>query len=277
MAYHPSITDTDALADRYHAATGKKYGNQPYITHPRAVAQLLYPYGPDAVTAGLLHDTIEDTAYTLNQMRTDGYNQLVIDTVDAVTRRTGETYFDFIRRCSRHWLGRIIKLADNRHNASTLDQAEDRVWAAGMTRRYTRARLILERALAADVARLNEFAVIGGIRVCDLDTADSSHAWYAIGHHPAGAVQAACEEQARRLGLPNLFGDTDPGGPVPVGHGYGILTGSPTTGLNDWRIATLAPDRNGYHRPVTADTVGAFKISWIDSFDPARSGAESIR
>ena len=264
MRAHPSIADTDALADRLHATASNKYGNQPYMIHPRAVAQLVHPYGPEAVQAALLHDTVEDTAYTLEQMRTDGYPDLVVNTVDAVTRRPGETYAVFIQRASLHWLGRIIKLADNHHNYSSLDQAEDQIWASGMKRRYTRAKMVLERALVLDVARRDGFTDVGGIRVSPMDTAESHMLWLAIGHHNPAAVQTACEERARQLGWPTITGDPEWTGRTTTNHGHGILTGLP----DNWAILTMAPDHNGIHRPITDDTIGAFKVSWIENYLP---------
>ncbi len=270
----PTITETDTLAERLHNATGARYGNHPYIHHPRAVAALLHPYAPAAVKAGLLHDTVEDTTYTLEQMRVDGYTDLEIAAVDGVTKRPGEKYFDAIDRAAAHWLARIVKMADNQHNRSGLGEAEDRLWAARAEKKYDQARRMLELALDADVGRLPGFMDIGGIRTCYMDADETGHAWIAIGRHDSAAVQAACEEHARRLGLPNLHDDPDtPALRHTVGYGYGILLGDPHTGLTDWSITTVAPTvasdtQPTPHRPVTADTIGAFKVSWIDIYVP---------
>lgn len=74
---------------------------------------------------GLLHDLIEDTAWTLEDLRALGFKPHIIQAVDAVTRRQGEPYFDFIVRCGksvdelppkhRH-LAVDVKLADLEHN-----------------------------------------------------------------------------------------------------------------------------------------------------------------
>ena len=74
---------------------------------------------------GLLHDLIEDTAWTLEDLRTLGFKPHIIQAVDAVTRRQDEPYFDFIVRCGksvdelptkhRH-LAVDVKLADLEHN-----------------------------------------------------------------------------------------------------------------------------------------------------------------
>lgn len=135
------LARADAIAAAAHAGQLDKAG-QPYIDHPRAVAELVREHGPNAVMAALLHDTVEDTDVTLDQLRAEGFPAEVVDAVDAVTRREGETYMDFIRRARRHPLGRVVKTADNLHNSSRLGNlhGEEREF---LTRRYERARAVL--------------------------------------------------------------------------------------------------------------------------------------
>src|SRR5829696_5706044 len=61
-----------SLVERAHEGQKRKSG-EPYITHPIAVAQILADLGigSKTVAAALLHDTVEDTAYTLEQVRAD--------------------------------------------------------------------------------------------------------------------------------------------------------------------------------------------------------------
>src|SRR5947207_10529707 len=75
----------DAAA-RWHEGQYRKSGD-PYITHPLAVANLLAELGMDTTTlvAALLHDTIEDTEYTLDQMRVDFGGEVAL-LVDGVTK-----------------------------------------------------------------------------------------------------------------------------------------------------------------------------------------------
>lgn len=141
----PTVADADALAERAHHGQTDKAG-RPYIEHPRAVARILADqgHGGDAVMAGLLHDVVEDTPVTLEDLRAAGYPAVVVDAVDAVTRRDVETYMDMIRRAAAHPLGRLVKLADNQHNSSEARLAvlctED---AEFMRRRYAKARAVL--------------------------------------------------------------------------------------------------------------------------------------
>lgn len=243
----------------------RPYGKLPYITHPAAVANILAPYGAEAVAAGWLHDTVEDTDVTLGSLRADGFPETVIRAVDGVTRRENETYFDFVRRASTHWLSRIVKLADNTHNSSTLDDADDKLWAAGMKKRYRRARQILNRAMVTELATLDGFTTVGKVTLAELDPTEGPNTWIALGHHNHATMLAACQVAAEQAGYPTLFGDTVPQSFVPglirVGSGHAIYSGGP----KDWNITTIAADHAGIFRPITEDTVGAFAVTWIEN------------
>jgi len=74
------------VADEKHAGQKRKSGD-PYITHPLAVAAILAELGMDTTTlvAALLHDTVEDTGYSLEQLRAD-FGEEVAHLVDGVTK-----------------------------------------------------------------------------------------------------------------------------------------------------------------------------------------------
>ena len=136
------LGDALALATIAHA-NSNPYGDQPYITHPIAVAELVTSVGadPQVVAAALLHDTVEDVDWmTLGLLHRYGIPRRTIQVVDAVSRRQGEVYMDFVRRAALDADGLLVKLADNTHNLSTLRGDDPRV------RRYVRARAILVEA-----------------------------------------------------------------------------------------------------------------------------------
>jgi (p)ppGpp synthase/HD superfamily hydrolase len=133
----------DILASTAHHGQVDKAGN-PYVDHVRAVAALLTEHGPDAVMAGLLHDVVEDTHITLDDLRELGYPERVVSAVDSVTRRPGEEYMDMVRRAAADPLGRLVKLADNAHNSdeerlSRLDPEQ----ADWLRQKYAKARVVL--------------------------------------------------------------------------------------------------------------------------------------
>lgn len=80
------------IAEKAHEGQLRKSG-QRYITHPIAVAQILADLGlsTETVIAALLHDTVEDTPYSLKELRHD-FGDEVADLVDGVTKLDKLTY-----------------------------------------------------------------------------------------------------------------------------------------------------------------------------------------
>lgn len=97
------------IATEAHAGQTDKAG-EPYIAHPLRVA-VVVPEGEAQIVA-VLHDVVEDTPWTLDDLRAEGFSETVLAGIDAVTRREGEDYFDFVLRAGRDPLGRAVKLAD---------------------------------------------------------------------------------------------------------------------------------------------------------------------
>jgi GTP pyrophosphokinase len=119
-----------AVAERAHLGQMRKSGD-PYITHPLAVAQILAELGMDTTTlvAALLHDTVEDTTYTMGQLNADFGSEVAL-LVDGVTKfekvaygdaAEVETYRKMIVAAGIDVRVLIIKLADRLHNMRTLD------------------------------------------------------------------------------------------------------------------------------------------------------------
>jgi GTP diphosphokinase / guanosine-3',5'-bis(diphosphate) 3'-diphosphatase len=116
-------------AERLHGDQKRKSGD-PYITHPLAVTTILAGIGMTEPTlvAALLHDTVEDTPYTLDQCRRD-FGDEVAQLVDGVTKldkvvygenAKAETIRKMIVAMSRDIRVLVIKLADRLHNMRTL-------------------------------------------------------------------------------------------------------------------------------------------------------------
>jgi GTP pyrophosphokinase len=119
-----------AIAERMHRGQLRKSG-EPYITHPLAVAHILAALGMDTTTlvAALLHDTVEDTSYTLPELRSD-FGPEVALLVDGVTKfdkvyfgdiAEVETIRKMLIRAGQDVRVLVIKLADRLHNMRTLD------------------------------------------------------------------------------------------------------------------------------------------------------------
>lgn len=117
------------VAEERHAHQKRKSGD-PYITHPLAVATILAELGMDTTTlvAALLHDTVEDTGYSLEQLTAE-FGEEVAHLVDGVTKldkvvlgsaAEGETIRKMIIAMARDPRVLVIKVADRLHNMRTM-------------------------------------------------------------------------------------------------------------------------------------------------------------
>ncbi len=117
------------VADQRHQGQKRKSGD-PYITHPLAVATILADLGMDTTTlvAALLHDTVEDTGYTLDELEKD-FGSEVGHLVDGVTKldkvalgsaAEAETIRKMIIAMARDPRVLVIKVADRLHNMRTM-------------------------------------------------------------------------------------------------------------------------------------------------------------
>jgi (p)ppGpp synthase/HD superfamily hydrolase len=122
---------------------------KPYIAHCMRVALSVWPFGEDHFIAAILHDTVEDTPTTLEEIEVL-FGRTVRDAVDSVSRRerpTRETYEAFVLRSAANPIGRIVKIADLYDNMSPERRIEP---ASKMERRMERYRRALAVLTAED-------------------------------------------------------------------------------------------------------------------------------
>ncbi|MEQ1773782.1 MAG: HD domain-containing protein [Burkholderiales bacterium] len=87
----------------------------PYILHPLRV-MLHVTTESERITA-VLHDVVEDCeGWSFERLREEGFSAEIIEALQAVTKRGGETYEDFVARASENKIGRRVKLSDLRDN-----------------------------------------------------------------------------------------------------------------------------------------------------------------
>jgi (p)ppGpp synthase/HD superfamily hydrolase len=139
----------EAIATAAHEGQTDKAG-APYIDHPRAVAAMVADLAEPslrdvAVQAAWLHDVVEDTDVTIDDLARAGFSVAVQLAVDSVTRRDGELYSALIERAADNTIGCLVKLCDNRHNTDRLGNLDEPV-RSGMARRYAKARKMLLEA-----------------------------------------------------------------------------------------------------------------------------------
>ncbi|RJL23654.1 RelA/SpoT family protein [Bailinhaonella thermotolerans] len=187
------------VAERLHDGQLRKSG-EPYVTHPLAVAEILADLGMDTPTiaAALLHDTVEDTDYTIAELRAE-FGEEVAVLVDGVTKLDGskwgvtaeaETFRKMILTSAADLRVLVIKLADRLHNLRTL----------GFQPRHKQ-----ERIARASLELLVPFAERLGMYSLKREMDDLCFASLFPEEHAAcAAAVAAGEEEARRQLEPAL-------------------------------------------------------------------------
>ncbi|MDE5714924.1 MAG: hypothetical protein K2I42_02210 [Anaeroplasmataceae bacterium] len=97
-------------------------GNSPFVFHPFHLAEQMPD--EDSCVVALLHDVIEDTACTLEDLKNFGFNSRVIKAIELITYKKGTDYFAYISSIKTNFLATLVKVADLQHNmdASRLDQ-----------------------------------------------------------------------------------------------------------------------------------------------------------
>ncbi len=97
-----------------------RWGGEPYITHPIEVAKYFYEKEIDAKVVALLHDVVEDTNLTCEDLLIKGFPVNIVNSIYAITKVKGELYSEYIERVSHNYLARIVKKADISHNLMNL-------------------------------------------------------------------------------------------------------------------------------------------------------------
>ncbi|MBQ7170299.1 MAG: HD domain-containing protein [Synergistaceae bacterium] len=131
----------DLSYDAHHGQKDK--AGRPYFTHPFTVAMSMDTEAE--ICAALLHDVIEDTNITLDDLR-EIFPPEVTEAVDVLTHRNSESYYNYIRRIKASPIARKVKLADLAHNMDiTRIAGDDNLLAVFEERRkkYEHAKAIL--------------------------------------------------------------------------------------------------------------------------------------
>ena len=104
-----------AIGIAVEAHRGQKDRNgAPYILHPvRVMARVQTPIEK---TVAILHDVVEDTPWTFDQLKAEGFPETVLTALQCVTKQEGEPYEAFVKRSASNALARQIKIADLEDN-----------------------------------------------------------------------------------------------------------------------------------------------------------------
>ena len=116
------IMQAYTLADNAHEGQVRSSGD-PYISHPLAVASILLDYcmDTDTIVAALLHDVVEDTAVTLEELARE-FPEEVVEVVRLLTHEdsadsSNSDYFSYLLPIKAHPIAKKVKLADIAHNS----------------------------------------------------------------------------------------------------------------------------------------------------------------
>ncbi|MGQ0285852.1 HD domain-containing protein [Pasteurellaceae bacterium 22721_9_1] len=102
------------FAQKAHEKQLDKAG-QPYINHLQFVADLVKNESDEVVATAWLHDSVEDTETSLSDISAL-FGKVVADSVNAITKRQGENYQDYLLRVKSNEIARKVKIADLTHN-----------------------------------------------------------------------------------------------------------------------------------------------------------------
>jgi (p)ppGpp synthase/HD superfamily hydrolase len=143
--YTPLIFKAIKIAHNAHSGQFDKSGI-PYIFHPVYLASQMDSEA-EIITA-LLHDVVEDTSVTLDDLAAEGFTADVLEAVEILTHTDNSPYFDYINRAAGNPIARKVKLADLKHNSNptrTLPEHDDAEFHKRIER-YTKAIKVLEEA-----------------------------------------------------------------------------------------------------------------------------------
>ncbi len=124
MIYTPETKKAMKLCFEVHKEETDKSG-LPYVFHPFHVAEQM----PDEKTtvAALLHDVVEDTPCTLQDLADLGFDAEILDALALLTHEEGVPYMEYVARIRDNEIARTVKLADLRHNSdlTRLDRIDE--------------------------------------------------------------------------------------------------------------------------------------------------------
>lgn len=120
------IAQAEQLARQLHSNQVDK-ANKPYIEHLAFVAHFVADQDDNVIATAWLHDSVEDTAITLNEIEIK-FGGEIVKAVEAMTKRKGENYQDYLLRVKANEIARKVKIADLIHNMdlSRLEQPTEK-------------------------------------------------------------------------------------------------------------------------------------------------------
>lgn len=141
MIYTPKTKMALKLCFEAHKEQVDKSG-MPYVFHPFHLAEQMKT--EETTIVALLHDLVEDTAYTIEDLVELGFDKAVTDAITLMTHADGVDYMDYVRRIKDNPIAKAVKLADLKHNSdlTRLDTVDEK--ALKRMQKYLKAIELLE-------------------------------------------------------------------------------------------------------------------------------------
>lgn len=115
----------------------------PYVFHPFHLAEQMQT--EETVVVALLHDVMEDTSYTAEDLKSEGFDGEILDALLLLTHQDGVDYMDYVKKIKENPIAKAVKLADLNHNSdlTRLDVVDEK--ALERKERYKEAIEILTK------------------------------------------------------------------------------------------------------------------------------------
>ena len=114
MIYTDKTKRAIKLCFKAHEGQVDKSG-MPYVHHPLHLAEQMDD--EDSTIVALLHDVVEDTEYTIKDLKGMGFGDAVIEAIDIMTHSPDVPYMDYVKEIEKNTIARKVKLADLNHNS----------------------------------------------------------------------------------------------------------------------------------------------------------------
>ncbi len=150
--YETLLATAITIASKAHEGQVDKAG-QPYIQHPLAV--MAQVDSPEAKIVAVLHDTLEDSDFTVDDLVSAGFTPEIISAVQAITKHPDESYEEYLDRVMSNPLAMTVKIADVSHN---MDLTRITNPTEADYQRLARYEVILQRLRAAQQWQLGRSA-----------------------------------------------------------------------------------------------------------------------
>jgi len=141
MIYTPITKKALKLCFEAHKEQVDKSG-MPYVFHPFHLAEQMK--NEETTVVALLHDLVEDTDYTIEDLMSMGFSKSITDAIALMTHANDVEYMDYVREIKNNPIAKAVKLADLKHNSdlTRLDVADEK--ALSRREKYLKAIKLLE-------------------------------------------------------------------------------------------------------------------------------------